>query len=152
MGLAPWSVWVAGGLALLLGELALPGVLLVWIGLAATGAGLLTAAAGLGPAAQVAAFTVLAALAVWLGLRLRAPHVRAINTPQSGLVGRRATVLHFTGREGRVRVGDADWAARLHDPDTPIAGEMLRVVGVDGMVLVVAAEDAQAGRKSGTDK
>ena len=36
-----------------------------------------------------------------------------LNTQQAGLAGRSATALAFHGREGRVRVGDSDWAARV---------------------------------------
>lgn len=141
-GLAPWSAWLVGGCVLLILELALPGVFLMWLGLAAIGTGLLTLVAGfinrsLGQGAEVAAFAVLAALAIGVARRLGRPRAPVVNTPQSGLVGRRAVVVGFSGAEGRVRVGDADWSARAAKGLTCAPGDILRVVAVEGMVLVV---------------
>ena len=88
---------------------------------------------------QVVVFAVFAAGFIALGLKLRRPRKPAtLNTPNSGLVGRQAVALNFTGRTGRVRVGDSDWSARLAagtEPPQPDA--LLRVVGVDGTTLVV---------------
>jgi membrane protein implicated in regulation of membrane protease activity len=57
------------------------------------------------------------------------------------LAGRAATALIFHGREGRVRVGDSDWAARVPtDVPQPDPGARLRVEGVDGTVLIVRPE------------
>ena len=68
------------------------------------------------------------------------PVVR-LNTQQAGLAGRSATALTFQGREGRVRVGDSDWAARVPaDVAEPTTGARLRVEGVDGTVLIVRPE------------
>ena len=82
----------------------------------------------------------LAAIALSVGLRFRHRPVR-LNTQQGGLAGRAATALTFHGREGRVRVGDSDWAARV-PPDVaePVSGARLRVEGVDGTVLIVRPE------------
>ena len=134
----PALVWLGAGLALLVAEVLLPGAFLMWIGLAAlgTGAAMLLGLTGFG--LQVACFAVLTAGSIALGLRLRRPPEQRVNTPDSGLVGRTAHALAFKGREGRVRLGDSDWPAQLADgaappaPDTP-----LRVVGVNGVVLVV---------------
>jgi membrane protein implicated in regulation of membrane protease activity len=73
-----------------------------------------------------------------------------VNTPQSGLVGRSALNLGFVewvaGGEGRVRVGDTDWPARLADgvarADT---SEWLDVVDVMGTVLVVRPRPSGEG-------
>ncbi len=137
--LTPTVIWLGAGLALMVAEAVLPGAFLVWLGIAALGTGVLELALGLGFELQVVAFAALASVAVGCGLALR-HKVRPseVNAPGSGLVGRAAMTLGFVGREGRVRLGDSDWAARLV-PDAPEVrpGAMLRVVGLDGTVLVV---------------
>jgi inner membrane protein len=61
-----------------------------------------------------------------------------MNTQQAGLTGRSAVALVFRGREGRVRLGDSDWAARVPDDvPPPDPGARLRVEAVDGTVLIV---------------
>ena len=52
-----------------------------------------------------------------------------LNTQQAGLAGRSATALTFQGREGRVRVGDSDWAARV-PPD--VRGTRVRLAAARG--------------------
>jgi membrane protein implicated in regulation of membrane protease activity len=134
----PALIWLGGGLALLVAEVLLPGAFLMWIGLAALGTGgaMLLGLTGFGP--QVVCFAVLTAGSIALGLRLRRRLERRVNTPDSGLVGRTAHALTFHGREGRVRLGDSDWPAQLVAGAAPPAPQApLRVVGVNGVVLVV---------------
>jgi membrane protein implicated in regulation of membrane protease activity len=133
----PSSVlWIGAGLLLMLAEMMVPGVFLLWLGLAALGTGIVVHL--LAPVfwVDVVVFAVLAGGSIALGLRLRGPKRAAVlNTPASGLVGREVVVLSLHGRTGRVRVGDSDWNARLAhgaDPEGP-----LRVVGVDGTTLIV---------------
>jgi membrane protein implicated in regulation of membrane protease activity len=135
----PGLAWLVGGLVLMAVEALLPGAFMVWIGLAAVGTGLATLAFPLDFPAEVVVFAVLAAASVATGLRLRRDaRPNTLNTPQSGLVGRTVQVLSVQGREGRVRMGDSDWAARLDsgaawaEQDRP-----LEVVALDGCVLVV---------------
>ena len=120
-------------------EVLMPGAFMVWIGLAAICAGLVTLWLDLSFAFEVVVFAACAAVTVGLGLRLRRPRRAAlVNTPGAGLVGRKAHALAFEGREGRVRLGDSDWPARLaSDSELPQPSTPLEVVGVDGMVLVV---------------
>ena len=131
-------IWVLAGLALLLAEMVLPGVYLLWIGLAAIGTGLfdlLFAPIPLGTRAVV--FLVLLAASITAGLRLKKrarPPVR-VNTPDAGLVGRTGTLTALAGTGGRVRIGDSDWAARISGEAA--AGDVVRVDGVDGTVLIV---------------
>jgi membrane protein implicated in regulation of membrane protease activity len=135
-----WIIWLVAGLALLGIEIHAPGAFMMWLGLAACGTGLVALATGIGFELQVVTCAVLAAISLAVGLRLRHRPVR-LNTQQSGLAGRAATALTFQGREGRVRVGDSDWAARV-PPDVaePASGSRLRVEGVDGTVLIVRPE------------
>jgi membrane protein implicated in regulation of membrane protease activity len=139
--MSDWIIWLVGGLALLMIEILAPGAFMMWLGLAACGTGLVVLATGVGFEFQVVTFGVLAAISLTVGLRFRRPGQTKLNTQQAGLAGRVATALVFQGREGRVRVGDSDWAARVPaDVATPEAGTRLRVEGVDGTVLIVRPE------------
>ncbi len=130
--------WISVGLALLVAELAVPGVFLMWIGLAAIGTGGAVALGLDGFGLEVACFAVLSAASIAIALRLRRPPERRINLPESGLVGRTVHALAFEDREGRVRLGDSDWPARLvHGAAPPERDARLRVVAVSGVVLVV---------------
>ncbi len=138
--MSPVVIWLGVGLALMVAEAVLPGAFLVWLGLAALGTGILEQAHPLGFELQVVAFGVLACAAVACGLAWRRkPTPGTLNAPGSGLVGRTALALGFAGPEGRVRLGDSDWAARLVDQENAMPGAVLHVVGVDGTVLLVAA-------------
>lgn len=134
-------LWLAGGLVLLVAEVLVPGVFLFWLGLAALGTGALVQLADPPFAAEVLTFGVLAAMAIGGALQLRhrdSKRARIINTAESGLVGRTVHVLSFNGREGRVRLGDSDWSARLPaDVPPPEPGALLQVIGVSGTVLIV---------------
>lgn len=134
----PGLIWVIVGLVLLGVEILAPGVFMMWLGIAAILSGLLVWQLDWGFGAQVALFGVLAAIALAIGIRFR-PRVRAtMNTQLGGLTGRVAIALNFDGREGRVRLGDSDWSARLATGAAiPEPGTHLRVDGVDGTILVV---------------
>ena len=135
--MSDWIIWVAAGLVLLIAEVLMPGVFLMWLGLAACGAGLLVLAFHFGFEGQVVAFGVLAAVSLAVGLRLRKPK-QIVHTEREGLVGRPATALVFQGRDGRVRLGDSDWSARVPaGTPTPDPGARLRVADVHGTILIV---------------
>jgi len=136
-----WIIWLVAGLILLAVEIHAPGAFMMWLGLAACGTGLVVLATGIGFELQVVTCGVLAAISLAIGLRLRRRPRTRLNTQQAGLAGRTATALTFHGREGRVRVGDSDWAARVPaDVPEPVFGSRLRVEGVDGTVLIVRPE------------
>ncbi len=142
-GLEPWLLWMAVGLGLAVLEIVLPGAFLLWLGVAAFGTGIVCRITDLGFGAQVIAFSVLAPLSIALAMtRRRSARPTNVNTPGSGLVGRTATALWFDGHEGRVRLGDSDWPARLV-PGSPDPAPMtpMKVVAVDGLVLLVRHAD-----------
>jgi len=142
----PALIWLIAGLVLMVLEVLLPGAFMIWLGIAAVGTGLVQEVTTLGFAWQVALFAVLAALAIGIGLSMRSTRRKpAVNAPGSGLVGRVALALAFDGREGRVRLGDSDWSARLAEGvETPQSHARLRVIDVDGTVLVVQPEMTEA--------
>jgi hypothetical protein len=133
-------IWILIGLAFLGAEMFLPGVWLMWIGLAAVGTGLLLLVASPGFGVAVAVFIALLAAGISIGLRLkpkRGPS-HQVNAPHAGLAGRQATVLSIEGNELRVRLGDSNWPARLAGGAAmPDVGGVVRVEAVDGVVLVV---------------
>jgi membrane protein implicated in regulation of membrane protease activity len=139
--MSDWIIWIVVGLVLLMLEIHAPGAFMMWLGLAACGTGLIALASGIGFELQVVTVGVLAAISLTIGLRFRHPRAPRLNTQHAGLAGRSATALTFQGREGRVRVGDSDWAARVPaDVAEPASGARLRVEGVDGTVLIVRPE------------
>ena len=138
----PGLISILAGLLLLLAELVLPGVFLLWIGLAAIGTGALLLAATPGFGASVLFFLALLAGGVWFGLGRRSKRPRpTVNTPGSGLIGRTGTLLPAEGPGLRVRVGDSEWPARLpRDQRVPEGPVPVRVEGVDGTTLIVRPE------------
>jgi len=133
-----WLIWILAGLLLLGAELAVPGVFLLWAGLAAIGTGLAWRLAEPGFPGAVAIFVALMAAGVALALlRRRALGPPSLNTPESGLVGREGRVLDADGSGLRVRLGDSDWAARAARGTATPAGAIVRVEAVEGTVLVV---------------
>jgi membrane protein implicated in regulation of membrane protease activity len=139
--MSAWIIWVVAGMALLMAEIHAPGVFMMWIGLAACGTGLILLASGIGFELQVVTFAVLSAITLSVGLRLRRRPTPKVNQQRSGLAGRSAIALAFQGREGRVRLGDSDWAARVATGvAAPAPGDRLLVEDVDGTVLVVRPE------------
>jgi membrane protein implicated in regulation of membrane protease activity len=136
-------IWILAGLVLLGAEIFLPGVFLLWIGIAALGTGLLLFFVAPPFWVTSVVFVVLLAGGIAVALRLRrSRHPRPrVNTPDAGLIGRFG-VLTEPGNAGpRVRVGDSDWAARLpRDLAESPAGTRVRVEGVDGTTLVVRPE------------
>jgi len=134
----PGLIWILGGLLLLAAELALPGIYLLWVGLAAVGTGIVLLVALPPFGLTVAVFIGLLGAGIGTALRLRQRPASRPNTAESGLVGRHGMLLPMDGPGLRVRIGDSDWPARLpRDVRVPEAPLRVRVEGVDGTTLVV---------------
>lgn len=133
-------VWLALGLLLAAAEIAVPGLFLIWLALAALITGLLTWVLPIGLPAQIVIFAVLAIVSVFGGRRyLRSNPVHdadpLMNQRGARLVGETAIVTQaIEGGSGRVHLGDSEWLVR--GPDTP-PGTRVRVTGADGVVLLV---------------
>lgn len=142
--LGPW-VWFILGLVLLLGEIFLPGVFLIWFGIAALIIGTLTLAPFTDVAwwpwqAQIVAFGVLSLIFVLVGRKIF-PTERAndkasrINDPLGRYLGREAVLLDaIDNGVGRVKLGDTTW--RVQGQDLP-QGAKVRVVGAKDGILQV---------------
>jgi membrane protein implicated in regulation of membrane protease activity len=141
--LGPWSWWVLG-LVLLAAELIVPGVFLVWVGLAAIIVGavslLLWEHAFWIWQVQALIFAALAVIAALLGRRYvyhnrYASDEPFLNQRSAGLVGRTATLQEpIAEGRGRIRLDDTYWS--VMGPDLP-SGTQVRIVASNGRNLTV---------------
>lgn len=139
---AGW-LWMIGGVLLLIAEIMVPGVFLVWLGIAAVVTGAFAQLFGIGLAGQLGLFALYSVLAVMAGRRFYA--VKGVehsgpglNNPSARLIGKRVLVVQPVDEDsGRVRVGDSEWSAR-GGPAEP--GEKVRITGIEGNCLIVEPE------------
>ena len=140
LGIDPHWVWLILAGVLGIAEIIVPGIFLIWIGLAALVTGLVTLALGISEPLQFALFAMLAIAAVFAGRRWFALNPiessdPLLNDRAARLVGETVTVVEaIAGGEGRVRVGDGVWPAK--GADAPL-GARLRVIGIDRGLLRV---------------
>lgn len=138
--LEPHYTWLAIGLVLAVGEMAIPGVFLIWMAGAALFVGLLSWVVPISVPLQIILFALLSIVAVFLGRRyLRDNPIEAadpkMNMRGDRVVGEMVVVTQaIEGGSGRVRLGDSEWLARGADA---VPGTRLRVAGHDGTVLIV---------------
>lgn len=131
-------IWVLVGLGFVGAELLIPGVFLLWIGVASIGAGLALMAWPEMPFVYVVVmFIATLSAGIFVALRLRriTGDKPQVNLPGSSVVGRIGMVSDATGPLLRVRLGDSDWSAEADEPLG--AGDRVEVVGVDGTHLKV---------------
>ena len=134
-------LWAVGGLVLVGAEALMPGVFLLWIGIAALITAGLAAVLPGSLEAELGLFAITAVLSCivgWLvsrGRKARAPN--GVNDPRSRVVG---SVGHVTEAirdgQGKVRIGDSDWLAE--GPDLP-TGAAVRVKSLHGTAVKVEA-------------
>jgi len=142
--LGPWN-WMVLGLVLLVLEILLPGVFLLWIGIAALVVGAVSLAlwdTAIWPwEIQVVVFLVLSLLAAFGGRKLMSGRDAESDQPllnrrSEQLIGRTATLAEpIREGYGRIQLGDTVW--RVAGPDLPV-GTRVRVVSVKDAELVVA--------------
>ena len=138
-----WDVftWAAVALLLFAAETMAPGAFMLWLGFAAVAVFVGTLLVpGIPLLAQVAAFVVLSFISIqvyrtWFRNREPQSDRPALNRRTAALVGRAVPLERaiVQGR-GRVQIADAYWD--VNGPDLP-AGTQVRIVGADGMTLVV---------------
>ncbi|CBA16689.1 NfeD family protein [Xanthomonas albilineans] len=135
-----------GALTLLLFgvEALVPGAFMLWMGLAAAVVFLaVLVVPGMPLLLQIGAFVVLSFAAMqvyrtWFRARGRGSDRPLLNRRAEQLIGRWVTLDQpIQGGRGRAKVDDAFWV--VGGPDLP-AGSAVRIVGVDGMTLLVRAE------------
>ena len=138
-----WDVfaWAAVALLLFAAETLAPGAFMLWLGFAAVavflGVLLVPEIPVLG---QVAAFVVLGFVSIqvyrtWFRGRERQSDQPALNRRAAALAGRVVPLERAIAQgRGRVQIADAYWD--VSGPDLP-AGTDVRIVGADGMTLLV---------------
>lgn len=143
--LGPWN-WMVLGFALLALEILVPGVFMLWIGIAA----ILTGALSLqlwgmefwGWQLQVLVFLVLSLICAYGGMKLVGGNDEETDQPLLNrrgeqLIGRTALLAEpIAEGRGRIRIDDTTW--RVAGPDLPI-GARVRVIGAEDSQLVVEA-------------
>ncbi|MFZ1680219.1 MAG: NfeD family protein [Rhizobiaceae bacterium] len=141
--LGPWA-WMVLGFVLLTLEIIVPGIFLLWIGLAAIATGVLSLLLW-GSAVWVwqvqwLVFLALALASAYAGKRIMSGRNEESDQPllnlrEAQLVGRTAT-LSEPIREGygRIRIDDTMW--RVRGPDAG-SGSRVRVIAVENSELVV---------------
>jgi membrane protein implicated in regulation of membrane protease activity len=140
INIEPHYAWLAIGLVLASAEMAIPGVFLIWMAGAALITGALAWFTPIGVPLQIVIFAFLAILAVFSGRRFLRSHPVAEADPMMNhraerLVGETVVVTQaIEGGSGKVRLGDSEWLARGADA---VPGARLRIVGHDGVVLLV---------------
>ena len=138
--------WLAAAVLLGIGELALPGVFLIFLAIAAGITGLAAfALPDLPLAAQIVSFAVWTGVTVAIGKRWYRDYPVASSDPKlndraARLIGETVPVCEaIVDGAGRVRIGDGTWSA--HGPDVP-AGAAVRIVAVAGSTLLVEPADS----------
>lgn len=136
-------VWIMLAVALVIGELASPGVFLIFLAAGALVTGVtMLALPDIPFLVQLVSFTAWSAVAVAIGRRWYTQFPVAtsdamLNDRSARLVGEIVTVVAaLDGGEGRVRVGDGEWRASGSTADV---GARMRVVAVRDGVLIVEA-------------
>ncbi len=141
--LGPWAWWVLG-LVLLALELMVPGVFLVWIGMAAIATGLVSLAlweTGFWIwEVQALVFAALSVAAILIGRRIVARTETVTSEPflnrrGESLVGRTALLKEpIEQGRGRIRLDDTTWS--VTGPDMP-AGTQVKITASSGRDLLV---------------
>lgn len=136
-----WWNWYLAGVILICLELLLPGVIIVWFGLGAIVAGLVTQiAGGMYWPYQYLIFAGFSLVSLLLGKRF----IKQAAPSKSTTLNRRLQV--YLGRQtvlesaiengrGRVKMDGIYWL--VHGPNLP-AGTRVEIVGIDNATLVVA--------------
>lgn len=144
--LGPWN-WMVLGFVLLTLEILMPGVFLLWIGLAALIVGAISLtiwdAAFWTWEVQVVVFLALSLIAAFAGKRIMGKGGETSDQPLLNrrgdqLVGRTATLTEpITDGRGRIKIGDTTW--RVSGPDLP-AGTRVRVKAATDLDLELVVE------------
>jgi membrane protein implicated in regulation of membrane protease activity len=140
-GVGPAVAWLIAALVLGIAELAVPGVFLVFLAIAAAFTGVMALAfPDLPVAVQLVAFAVWSVVAVTIGKRWYRDYPveggdPLLNDRAARLIGQIVIVeTALVDGQGRVLVGDGSWPAR--GPDAAV-GTRVRIVAVmDGAVAV----------------
>ncbi|MEM8813391.1 MAG: NfeD family protein [Pseudomonadota bacterium] len=140
--LGPWTWW-ALGLILLGLEILVPGVYVMWFGLAALSVGTFALLVPTSWTVQILMFAVLSVIAVLVGRvvmkRTGADEDTGLNDRGARYVGRTFLLSEpIADGQGRVQIDDTIW--RVSGPDLA-AGRRVRVVAAEAARLIVETVD-----------
>ena len=139
VSLGAWN-WFIVGVVFLLIELAIPGVFMLWLGLAGLMVGVISLTVQWSWQAQIITFAVLsiACIPIWryFARKVEAPGDQPfLNQRARGYIGRVFTLdKPIIDGVGSIRIGDTIW--RVYGPDLP-AGSRVKVANADGAELMV---------------
>lgn len=142
--LGAWN-WFIIAAALFMLETVVPGVYLLWFGIAAVIVGALAFMTGFTLSWQLVAFALISVATVFWVRRFAKPDTTPSDLPNLNVrgaqyIGRVVVVEEgIVNGRGKVRVGDSIWSAEGEDA---AAGERVEVTGVNNTVLVVARHEA----------
>ena len=135
--------WFVVGLALLIGELLMPGIFLLWLAIAAGLTGFVNAAYNMSWQGELAVFAALSIVLVMASWRfVRGQHRPKSDQPdlnqrRTGYIGRRTTLLKaISNGSGKVKIDDSVWD--VTGPDMA-QGTPVIVTGVKDATLQVKA-------------
>jgi len=137
--------WLIAGVILIALEMAVPGVVFMWIGIAAIITGVVSwASPDLAMEWLLIIFAVLSVLSVVLGRTYLKRNPLQSDHPKLNRRGEQYVGRHFTlsepivGGFGKIKVDDSTWKVSGEDM---AVGAKVEVVAVDGVVLKVEARD-----------
>lgn len=145
----PWHWWALASVLVAI-EIMSPTFYFLWPGIAAALVGLIAfLVPSLGGDVQTLIFAVLA-VACTVFWKRYAPaswtsseQHPTLNRRAEAIIGRRVkAAVDFSGGQGAVLVGDTRWSAVSADGSDPTEGDMLVVLGADGVVLQVGRQAA----------
>ena len=143
-----WHWWILACLMLVL-EMVLPGIIFLWLSVAAAAVGLVVLLVpDISVEIQLIAFGVFSVLSFVIGRRFFRPGISGANeqdvsSASSSLVGK-TTVLTEKTTNGRVRqsVYGSSWV--LKSDEDLAKGQKVRVCGIEGSMLLIEAVKADA--------
>lgn len=138
--LGPWSWWIIGFVFLAL-EIVVPGVFLLWFGIAAVITGTIALIVPLGWTVQFAIFAGLSLILAIFGRRFYVRHStpednEGLNERGRAFIGQTFTLeTDMVGGQGRVKIGDTYWIVQAQENQP--AGTDVTVVSANSSVLNV---------------
>ncbi len=140
--------WMAFGVLVMLVEVLVPGVIFLWLGIAAVITGLLLAAIpSMSWEIQAVLFAVLSVVAIFIGRRVVSARQAPTDHPTLNKRGQTMLGSHHildtatAGGRGRIRAGDTVWLFAVRPEGQELAeGTRVTVVDADGTTLIVEAE------------
>jgi inner membrane protein len=139
--LSSYWFWLGAGLVLLTLEALLPGVFLVWLGLAALATGIITLLVPLSATMSLVLFAILGLASILIGRKVQSGQKTEVtdapflNDRGKSMIGKvYAVEAAIVEGAGSVRIGDSVW--RVIGADAAV-GAHVKVTGIDGGTLLV---------------